>query len=261
MDSNNGRPGQVAAAVDECSSSMARQSRDGTLRGRALDRALPGPMVDLIRDGVAAQELRAEGGRAVYRALRRTAVSACQRGWDQWEWEELVFQPQSHLGRQIKLRDGRTPLTPSRVRKTLDQAWDQATAWVSEQEPPATRQELLLRSRPALVAARSKLEDPHAPLTPPDRLVLDYACSEIERRRLERVTLPWRAVCQETGLGERTVKNSLGDLLQVDTYSWPCRASPAEPAAAGPPSTDSGPLPLYPRTGLWDPPPSSMGPL
>ncbi len=213
MDSNNGRPGQVAAAVDECTLSMPRSKAVSPRPRRALDRALPGPMIDLIRDGVAPQQLTAAGAKAVYKAVWRTAASACQRGWDQWEWEELLFQPQSRLGQQVKLRDGGTPLSAARVRATLDRVWDQATAWANEQEPPATRQELLLRARPNLTAARRKLEDPEASLTDADRRVLAFACSEIERRGLERVTLPWRAVRDATGLGERTVKNSLRRLV------------------------------------------------
>jgi hypothetical protein len=212
VDSNNGRPWQVAAAVDECIFSMAPKA-DVPIRRRVLDRALPGPMIDLIRDGVHAAELKESGGRAVYKALWRTAASASQRGLDRWEWEEYVFQPQSHLGRQLRLRDGRTQLPPERVRKTLDNVWDHATAWVSEQEPPATRQELLLRARPSIAAARRKLEDPTIPLRDSDRAVLHFACSEIERRGLERVVLPWRAVCASTGLPERTVKNSLKRLV------------------------------------------------
>ncbi len=213
MDSNNGRPGRVAAAVDECTPSMAQTPGVPVRPRRVLDRALPGPMIDLIRDGVPAQQLKASGGRAVYKSLWRTAASACQRGLDQWEWEEYVLQPQSELGRQLRLRDGRSQVPEDRVRKTLDRVWDQATAWTSEQEPPATRQELLLRARPSLTAARRKLEDPDASLTAPDRRVLGFACSEIERRGLERVTLPWRAVRDATGLGERTVKNSLQRLV------------------------------------------------
>ncbi len=170
-------------------------------------------MIDLIRDGVPPRQLQAAAGKAVYKAVWRTAASACQRGWDQWEWEELLFQPQSRLGQQVKLRDGRTALSAARVRATVDRVWDQATAWASEQESPATRQELLLRARPSLTAARRMLEDPEASLTEADRRVLAYACSEIERRGLERVTLPWRAVRDATGLREGTVKNSLRHLV------------------------------------------------
>jgi len=213
VDSNNGRPVQVAAAVDECIPSMAPAPDEAIRPRRELERALRGWAIDLIRDGVALQKLRTSGGKAVYKALWRTAASACQRGWDQWEWEELVFEPQSQLGRQVRLRDGRTRVPEDRIRKTMDRVWDQATAWVSEQEPPATRQELLLRARPSLTATRRKLEDPGAALTAPDRRVLAFACSEIERRGLERVTLPWRAIRDATRLGERAVKNSLRRLV------------------------------------------------
>ncbi len=91
-----------------------------------LDRALPGPIVDLVRDGVPGSDLRERGGRTVYSALCRTAASACQRGWDAWEWEALILEPASTPGWQVELRDGIKPRTKQAVRKTLDSAWESA---------------------------------------------------------------------------------------------------------------------------------------
>jgi len=82
VDSNNGRPGQVAAAVDECTFIVAPQPP--SVRRRELNRALPGTMIDLIHNGVSTQELRYGGDRAVYNAAFKTAASATQRGWECW---------------------------------------------------------------------------------------------------------------------------------------------------------------------------------
>jgi hypothetical protein len=53
-------------------------------------RALPGYMIDLIRDGVRWSKLRAGGDRAVFTALVRTAASAQQRGHTYPQWAELI---------------------------------------------------------------------------------------------------------------------------------------------------------------------------
>jgi len=123
------------------------------------------------------------------------------------------MEPKRRLGLQLTYRSGRTRRSEFKLQNLLDKIWDEATAWVSTQEAPATRKELLLRARPALTWARAKLEDPDAALSTADRAVLSYACDEIERRSLEKVTLPWRQVRDDTGLGERTVKSSLARLI------------------------------------------------
>jgi hypothetical protein len=126
---------------------------------RALDRALPGQLVDLIRDGVSGQALKAQGDRAVWKALFRTAASACQRGWDAWEWEEMVLHPSSRLGAQVQMRRGRG-LSEARVRKIIYEAWDQATAWVNAQPPPFDRQQMADGAERAAARAELKLQDP-----------------------------------------------------------------------------------------------------
>jgi hypothetical protein len=61
-------------------------------------RALPGPMINLIRDGVSRSKLRAGGDRAVFNALVSTATSAQQRGHTYAEWAALISQVNSALG-------------------------------------------------------------------------------------------------------------------------------------------------------------------
>lgn len=176
---------------------------------RVLHRALPGWAIDLMREGVPGWDLKERGQRAVFSALFRTAASACQRGMPQSEWQAYVMEPRSRLSNQVRLRNGRTTLPDFKVQRLLNTAWDKATVWVEQQDPPATRRELLLRSRTDLTAALAKLEDPDSGLSSPDRNVLSYACAQIQVRAINQVTLPWRAVVAGTGLPERTVKNSL----------------------------------------------------
>jgi hypothetical protein len=175
---------------------------------RPLDRALPGPLVDLIRDGVGGRDLRFEGDRAVWSALVRTAASAAQRGWDAWEWEELVLQPDSRLGVQAQIRRSRR-LPEARVHQTLDAAWDRATAWANEQPPPFDGQEMADEVERKAVLAELRLQDPDNGLLDADRRVLLYAVAEARQRGLDRLALPWRSIKDATGLGERTVKKSL----------------------------------------------------
>jgi hypothetical protein len=180
-----------------------------------MNRALPGPKIDLIRDGVPLIELKEAGDRAVYNALFRTAASACQRGWDFWEWEVLVLEAKSQLGNQARLKGGRTQRSKSDLRKLFDSVWEAATKWVTEQPKPwdsdATREEA--KDRAALLL--TVVEDADAPLKESDRNVLIYAAELAVERGMDRVALPWRAVKEGTGLGERTVKNALRRLDHV----------------------------------------------
>ncbi len=215
MNSNNDRPRQEAVAV---ASVLNRGSprpdipQSDTLTRRPLDRALPGRMVDLIRDGVPPQALRQRGGKAVFSALFRTAASASQRGWDAWEWQELVMHPASILGLQVQLRDGFKPRSPKDVQKLLDDAWDKATAWVNEQPPAFTKRQMAAEIELKTASLMGKAEDPGFPLADADRRVLAYACDQAKARGTDTVALPWRAVVEGTCLGERSAKNALQQL-------------------------------------------------
>ena len=183
---------------------------------RSLDRALPGPKIDKIRDGVPGAGLCEGGGKAVWSALLSTAASAYQRGWDCWEWQELVLSPSSALGRQVQLRDGRKPQSKMAVQKILDSAWDKATAWTSEQPPPHTRKEMAQDARARADALLLVAQDPAWPLLAADRRVLAYACELAKTRGINRVALPWRGVVEGTGVGERSVKNALRRLVRLN---------------------------------------------
>ena len=170
------------------------------------------------------------------------------------------MEPRHRLGQQLMYRNGRTRLPKAKVQTLLDEIWEKATAWISTKEAPATRKELLLRARPALTRARAKLEGPDAALSAADRVVLSYACDEIERLSLEKITLPWRQIKHDTGLGETTVKYSLARLvdkrhLLVATPGGSGKADSRKATAyqlpaSKPVNGSMGP----PRQGQWDPP-------
>jgi len=143
----------------------------------SLNRALPGPMIDLVRDGVHPAKLREEGPRAVWHALVRTAASATQRGWDRWEWQELLKEPGSGLGRQAATRDGRRPRTAQAIAKMLDEAWDKGTVWVSEQPPMWTRAQAVEQATRRADLVAELAADSAAPLTPSQRAVLAHAAA------------------------------------------------------------------------------------
>lgn len=169
-------------------------------------------MLDVIRDGVRPAELRRDGQRAVWSALFRTAASAAQRGWDCWEWQELVQQPSSVLGRQVATRDGVRQRTPEATAKTLHDAWDRATAWASQQPPRWTRAEATAQAvrRADLVAELAA--DPAADLDPAQRAVLAHAAGLARARGIDRVAMPRRDVLAATGLGLTALRTALARL-------------------------------------------------
>lgn len=194
-----------------------------------LNRALPRPMLDLIRDGVRPPDLRRDGQRAVWSALFRTAASAVQRGWDCWEWQELVQQPASALGRQAATRDGHRPRTARATAKTLDAAWDRATAWASEQPPRWTRAEATVQALRRADLLTELAADPAADLPDAQRAVLAYASGQARRRELDRVPLPRRYVMAATGLGLTALRTALVRLDAAGLLVLAERGKPSPP--------------------------------
>lgn len=177
-----------------------------------MNRALPGPMIDLIRDGVPPTDLRRDGQRAVWSALFRTAASAAQRGWDGWEWECLVREPSSALGRQSSTRDGRRLKTEKSIAKTYAAAWDRATAWVSEQPAKWTKAEAEEQAvrRADLVAELAA--DPAAHLAPSERAVLAHAAALAREWSTDRPAVRRREAMAATGLGLTALRTTLARL-------------------------------------------------
>jgi hypothetical protein len=172
-------------------------------------RALPAPTVDLIRDGAPARDLRAMGDAAVRRALLSTAASAMQCGWTDIDWETLIMEARSRLGAQVRTaRDGRRDRPERQVRRMLADAWDRATEYVSE-TPAWDRDTMRAEAEARAAVARGLAADPDTDLTTAMRAVLAYAAGQAEARGLHRLALPWRAVADATGLGQRATQTAL----------------------------------------------------
>ena len=173
-------------------------------------RALPGPMIDLIRDGVPSRALRERGGAAVWVALVSTAMSAHQRGWGFPEWAAVVSETRSVLGRQARLDRGRRDIGPRRYERTLNRAWEAAQRAV-EESPAQTAQEV----KEAVDDAIRWLD--HLPesawtLPPRDRLVLRWVLEEASKRGMTRPATPARAVETSTGVPRAEVSRALARL-------------------------------------------------
>lgn len=171
-------------------------------------RALPTRMIDLIRSGVPTAALREAGDRAVYRTLVSTAASAQQRGHTFPEWAELISQAASNLGRQAKLRSGGKEKTKAAYEKTLRSAWDAAAKWLTTAAPALTREDALEH----VAVVRDWVADADSPLDDNERAVMAAACVVAARIGTTRPALARRALIEETGLGERTVRTTLARL-------------------------------------------------
>lgn len=178
-------------------------------------RALPGPMIDVIRDGVPARALRERGGAAVWGALVSTAMSARQRGWGFPEWAGLVSETRSMLGRQARLDRGRRDIGPRRYERTLRRAWEAAGRAVAE-SPPQTADQVRDAVDEA-IPALDGLPESAWTLPPRDRLVLRWVLAEAARRGMTRPATPARAVEAATGVPRAEVSRALARLR---TAGW-----------------------------------------
>lgn len=171
-------------------------------------RAPRGYYVDLIRDGVPADELRKLGDRAVFRALLRTAASFRQRGYSYADWAGLVSEARSNLGHQARVRRNKER-KPRDYERVLAEAWDKAGKWLDEEaEPMFTAADV----RQRVADLRAILGDADIEIPDTDRAVLAHACDVAERYGTTRPVMPWREVAAGTGLGERATKNALARL-------------------------------------------------
>jgi hypothetical protein len=204
------------------------------------ERALPAWARDVMVDGVPQAELRESGDRAINRWLLKTAMSAINCGQDRIRWEEQLESADSTLGLQVR-RDKRKMKRPAAtIRKTLDKTWARAEEIVNQGEG-WTKEDVIVIVKERVTVLRNIVADPDANLRDVDRAVLSHAADEAERRELPRVALPLRQVIQATGLGARTVRNSLdrlgsGPLLRIYRRGTPIRPGSPDgrtPAVAG----------------------------
>lgn len=179
-----------------------------------MDRALPGWAVDLIRDGVPSRDLKAKGDKAVWTALVRTAASAHQRGQDVLEWEHLVTDPASNLGRQLATKDGKRARTARAVEKTLSAAWDAAIVWVSENGPAWDREAARAESARRAALIRDVCADADNDLDDNERAVLAYLADDAETRGMLRIPLPRRTLSAALGIGDRAARNAVARLVE-----------------------------------------------
>lgn len=175
-----------------------------------MNRALPGAIIDLIRDGVPERELRRRGTEsAVRRALIRTAASAYQRGWTRAEWTDEVDRLANLLSRQVRLAPNGTEHTRRYVEHAYRSAWDVAARWISEDAAPAfDRASALARVEGIAQAADG------ADLSDRDRAVLTYALDHGRSVGTDRPAMALRAVAERTGLGVKAVRLALASLVQ-----------------------------------------------
>jgi hypothetical protein len=174
-----------------------------------MDRALPRWAIDVIRDGVHPRELKVRGDRAVWSALVRTAASAHQRGQDRIEWEYLVLEQRSHLGHQLRLKDGHRTRKPAHVAKTLAAVWDTAVVWCSERAPAWTAEDAASEAETRAAALTGITADPDAELTDAERAILEHAVNCAREYRRPEVTLPRQRMLDATGLGLTALRTAL----------------------------------------------------
>jgi hypothetical protein len=194
----------------------------------AVNRALPGPAIDRIRDGVASDDLHARGDRAVWDALFRTAASAVQAGWGQVEWEALVLEAGSALGRQasrtvrtVRTAGGdrvpqRTHVVKARTTAEtyafLAKVWDRAVAWVNSREASWTPEQQAQEAAARAAALAALTEDPDTDLRDADRRVLTAFVAQLNRYHRPAVTYARADLLRDTHLGLTALRTALDRL-------------------------------------------------
>lgn len=202
-----------------------------------MDRALPGRMVDLIHEGVPATDLVTErADRAVWNALFATAASANLRGWHQWQWEDLIFDANSHLGQQARRRGRGKVRTPEQFVALLDKAWTSADGWLEEQPPAKNRDEMRAQGNERARAVLAVVEDPAALLTDAERAVLDVIARAVLDRNaagkaFDRVMMPRHKLLPATGLGLTALRTALHRLDERGLLVLVEKGRPRGPAA------------------------------
>ena len=175
-----------------------------------MNRALPGPIIDLIRDGITLADMKAGGDRAVWKALVRTAASASQRGQSWEEWESLLGESRSRLGAQARLKRGRKERTSRDYHRTLISAWTTATKWLTPAPPRLDAEQIRERAN----TVEAFIADAETPLPDSHRAILACAVEVARRNGTTRPALPRRELQKATGLGERTLRTALDALHQ-----------------------------------------------
>lgn len=180
-------------------------------------RALPPWAIDSIVQGVPAAVIRESGDKAVWQLLGRVALSALNAGWTRNEWLDEVTRPRSGLGNQVRLTVKGKERNARQMYKTLDSAWDRATAR-HKASPAWTKANVAAEVEERAQAIRAAIQDPDNRLPDAQRLVLEYVMEQAIAKGCTVVNLPRRAVVEATGLKEKAVRIALAQLSECD---WP----------------------------------------
>ncbi|MGY1985449.1 replication/maintenance protein RepL [Blastococcus sp. SYSU DS0669] len=178
------------------------------------ERALDGPYIDLIRDGVTGLD-NATGSdydTPVFNALVKVAMSMCQRGHDFATYHLRLTESVSKLGHQARRSRGRKDRSRAETNALLSKAWTTAEGVVAE------RPALTSGGRAAFIATvRAHVADAALDVTDSQRAVLAYACDSAEAHdNTLRPVMPLRAVAEATGLSIKTVRLALAALSEAD---------------------------------------------
>lgn len=185
----------------------------------ASRRALPGRIVDLIRDGAPDDAIRSRGhDPAVWSALVSSAMSAANRGWTAPDFVALVLDPRSRLGAQSSLKKGKTR-GRAQTAKLVHKAWESAEQNI-QRSPAWTTSGLREAAHERQLQSAQRLAQEH--LTRAEELVMRHVA-----QRLAETDSLQRAIARQdfidgTGLGKTAVETaqrrlmSRGLLVQVE---------------------------------------------
>lgn len=170
----------------------------------ALDRALPGYYVDMIRDGVPDR-------RKVFGACISIATSAYRRGWTQAQYLTEIADANSGIWTQVLMRrDGRRSTLPQAY-KTLRRAWDYGVANANN-VGYRDRDEIRADAIELAYAWSDRLDAGTDNLSATERAVMEYVIAQTTERGMFRVTCPGRDVAEHAGIPHRTASRALAAL-------------------------------------------------
>jgi hypothetical protein len=187
--------------------------------------ALPGPMIDVIRDGVSAVALRHGHDRAVHGALVQTGMSAMQRKIPQSEWMFEVLRAGSRLGVQARLDGGRRERSQAEVHRLLLNAWEVAVAAVVAR-PTITKADI----DKTIGQVAQVVADLDQPLDHDERTLLGHAVDVARQIGTTRPALPRAAGMAATGLTERRWRDAMS---RLERAGFLVLEVPGRPAAGG----------------------------
>lgn len=170
--------------------------------------------IDLIRDGVADADWRAEGGLAVWHATRRTALAAVNAGWSRAEWEAVLLEPQSALGRQVHMRSDGKSRSAQSARGAMYKAWSSAQEQ-AQRDPAWTPEVARSEAQNRAASVRDLCAELGPELHDYQQTLLMFAALEAESAGCTRVNIPRKATAARLGMGEKAVRIHLQRLSEV----------------------------------------------